>query len=343
MTPLLTIVIPVYNAEKYIEECLKSIFNTPELSEICEVIAVDDCSTDGSACLLLEYGKRYPNVMRYIRLERNSGVALARNKGLCEARGTYIWFVDADDEIISEELGKLLSLLKKGVEDLIAFNFVASGGVSMQRFVLPSSPLMSGRELFTRYRIFSAPWNKVFRRRLLLEHGLFFKPDILPEDQEWLTRCYWYVQKARSISSVLYHYRNHDNSLSLSRDCRNCLVYIRSYVSIIEDQIMMIRRHESPDFWNKICFYLFAGMNAKLHFALVNQLVDREEYDKNVRWQQRKIREVLQKLPILFNKEYFLMVLLAFCPRLYTWGRNEFRRRFSDLRNIVKARKKKVG
>lgn len=340
MPLLLSIIIPVYNAERFLSACLDSIFLSGADMGGLEVIAVDDCSTDNSAQLLHEYEKRYPSCMRYIRLDQNSGVARARNKGLREALGEYIWFVDADDEIKREGLGELLVLLDAGVEELIAFNFEMSGGERMQRFVLPSSPLLSGRDLFTRYRIFAAPWNKVFRRRLLLDHGLFFKPDILPEDQEWLTLCYWYAQKARSISAVLYSYRSSDNSASLSRDCRNCLVYIRSYVSIIDDQIMMVRKRESPAFWNKILFYLFAGMNAKLHFALVNQLLDKYEYARYLRWQQRKIHEGLRLLPILFNKEYFLMLLLAFCPRLYTLARNEFRRRFNDLRHGILAMRK---
>lgn len=343
MPLLLSIIIPVYNAEKFLSACLDSIFLSGADLSCVEVITVDDCSTDGSAQLLHEYEERYPSAMRYIRLEQNSGVARARNKGLREAQGTYVWFVDADDEIKRDGLGALLSLLEKEVEDLIAFNFVMSGGERMQRFVLPSSPLLSGRDLFTRYRIFAAPWNKVFRRRLLLDHSLFFKPDILPEDQEWLTRCYWYAQKARSISAVLYSYRSSDNSASLSRDCRNCLVYIRSYVSIIDDQIMMVRKSESPAFWNKILFYLFAGMDAKLHFALVNQLLDKAEHEKYACWQQRKVRECLKRLPILFNKEYFLMLSLAFCPRFYTWARNEFRHRFNDLREgVLSGRKQEV-
>ena len=107
---LISIVVPVYNAEKYLEETIKSIFlqGYPEL----EVILVDDCSTDGSADIIRRYQELYPNVY-YHKLDVNSGVAIARNTAIELAKGRFVAFVDSDDIWKPGKLEKQLSLFNE--------------------------------------------------------------------------------------------------------------------------------------------------------------------------------------------------------------------------------------
>lgn len=107
---LISIVVPVYNAEKYLEETIKSIFlqGYPEL----EVILVDDCSTDGSADIIRRNQELYPNVY-YHKLDVNSGVAIARNTAIELAKGRFVAFVDSDDIWKPGKLEKQLSLFNE--------------------------------------------------------------------------------------------------------------------------------------------------------------------------------------------------------------------------------------
>ena len=107
----LSIVVPVYNAELYLEECLHSLFTQDLPQADYEVICVDDGSTDKSGFILKSFSEKHPNLT--IITQENSGVATARNTGLSAARGDYIWFVDADDVIQTNILRKLRGILER--------------------------------------------------------------------------------------------------------------------------------------------------------------------------------------------------------------------------------------
>lgn len=114
---LLSIIIPVYNAEKYLEECLNSFYqqDIPQLEY--EVICVNDGSTDGSSIILDEFALKYTNLK--IINKDNGGVASSRNEGLLSARGKYVWFVDADDFIAPNTLGAIKNAITTDKYDRI--------------------------------------------------------------------------------------------------------------------------------------------------------------------------------------------------------------------------------
>lgn len=103
----LSLIIPVYNVERYLPMCLESVVQ--QGLEDYEAILVDDGSTDGSSKICDEYAARYPQ-FRVIHQE-NQGLALARNRGISEARGEYILFLDSDDFLVPESIGKCLRML----------------------------------------------------------------------------------------------------------------------------------------------------------------------------------------------------------------------------------------
>lgn len=116
---LLSIIIPVFNAEKYIVETLNSIYN--QTYKNFEIILVDDCSTDGSAAIIEEQKKAHPEIVYHLQ-EKNMGAAVARNTALSIAKGQYVAFLDSDDIWQPEKTEKQLKLLK---EKDGAFSFTA--------------------------------------------------------------------------------------------------------------------------------------------------------------------------------------------------------------------------
>jgi len=116
--PLVTIIIPVYNTEKYLKKCLSSIMN--QTYSNLEVIAIDDGSTDKSLSILESFKTLIPNLM--IIKQKNQGQGVARNKGIDLMRGEYVYFLDSDDYIASEMIYNLIEIAVKYQLDLIRFN-----------------------------------------------------------------------------------------------------------------------------------------------------------------------------------------------------------------------------
>ena len=112
----LSVVIPVYNAEKYIRQCLDSILTKQKIA--LEVICVDDCSTDGTPAVLKEYQDKYENVT-VIRNETNLYAGICRNKGLMAAKGQYVHFLDSDDYVVDNAYEKLYTLAKENDLDWV--------------------------------------------------------------------------------------------------------------------------------------------------------------------------------------------------------------------------------
>lgn len=178
---LISFVVPAYRVQGYLRECLDSILGQP-VAEI-EVIGVDDCSPDGSGEILTEYAARDQRV-RVLRLPANRGLGPARNAGLDQATGEYVWFVDGDDWLVSECLTEVAGRLRETRPDVLVVDhlrawWVGNATPSGMCEVFPDPP---GSETFRlrdrpeTIRLLHTVWNKVLRREFLLEHGLRFAP-----------------------------------------------------------------------------------------------------------------------------------------------------------------------
>ena len=108
---LISIITPVYNAEEYIEQTIQTILN--QTYQNWELLLVDDCSTDQSATIIQRYQIEEPNRIQYHRMETNSGAAQSRNRGIEEAKGKYIAFIDADDLWEPTKLACQIEFMKK--------------------------------------------------------------------------------------------------------------------------------------------------------------------------------------------------------------------------------------
>lgn len=114
----LSIIIPVYNSEEYLRECLDSCLNQDLAYDDYEIICINDGSSDGSLSILKEYEKECSN-LNVVSLERNRGVSVARNVGIEQAVGEYIWFVDSDDYIAYNVLKDLKDQIRKSKPDVL--------------------------------------------------------------------------------------------------------------------------------------------------------------------------------------------------------------------------------
>ena len=121
-TILLSYIIPVYNGEKYLEQCLNSIINQGLSIEEYEIICADDCSKDSSRDILLGFASNYSNI-KCLFNERNLKTSSSLNNALAAARGKYIWIIGQDDTIESNSAAKLLNLCEAEKLEVLAFNY----------------------------------------------------------------------------------------------------------------------------------------------------------------------------------------------------------------------------
>ena len=123
VTPLwLSILIPVYDVEPYLRQCLRSIMDQQPGDGI-EIILLDDCSQDGSWRVCKELAAQYPHIIRLMQHACNRGLSAARNSMLDAALGEYVWFVDSDDYLLKNSLHQLRDIVLRHHSDVILFDY----------------------------------------------------------------------------------------------------------------------------------------------------------------------------------------------------------------------------
>lgn len=235
-------IIPVYNCGQYLDKFIREIEDV-NLSNY-EIILVDDGSTDDSGNICDSIAQKNENV--YCIHQKNQGVASARNNGLQIARGDYICFFDADDNIIPEKLNKLLGQIENSttVIDIavfgMSFDYYHRGKVYRSDLM---QPLLQGGdttewrqklvELFYSNSL-SSICNKVFRRSFLVEKNLYLRSDMfLYEDLEYSFRCMTDSCNILFEPEVIYHYRQSEDEGNAGRRLMR-IEHIYSVVDQIE-------------------------------------------------------------------------------------------------------------
>lgn len=204
---IVSIIVPVYNVEKYIEECFSSLF--PQIDSHFEIICIDDGSTDGCGRICDSYAERYPNC-RVVHKE-NGGLGAARNTGLEMVRGEYIGFVDPDDYVAGDWANSILDCIAEQQCDLLFFDYHRVKNTQLElRSYGEGSGLVNKEELLQDVvidrKIQSQVWQKVFRASLF--EGIRF-----PERRRCLedySIFHLLLEKAQSIyylKKPLYFYR----------------------------------------------------------------------------------------------------------------------------------------
>jgi len=232
-----SIIIPVYNAEKFLRNCIESVI--AQTFKDWEVILVDDCSTDNT----LEEIQSIINVnangnvkISLLRQERNQGPSAARNRGLREAKGEYVFFLDADDTITPDCIESLYGLAKQHDADYVQGRYESEikdnkdnrNNTNVKTIELlnsstlePSIPLVLSdrkeikRLLLNHNKIQFTPHNRLVRRQMIIENGLFFNEEIkVREDFLWMTFVAKYVKRFASCDKPTYNRGYNEDSLT---------------------------------------------------------------------------------------------------------------------------------
>lgn len=207
-----SVIIPVYNVEKYIDRCLKSIIS--QNYDDLEIIVIDNGSTDSSSSICDTYASEYSNISVY-HIE-NHGVGSARNFGLSKARGEFIYFVDSDDYLVGNLFADFDDKLASDL-DLVVFSYYNSfeEDLTEKHRTLKLLPYNGNynqggfikifEELFLSDMLYTV-WNKIYRREFLLENNLFFEQYELGEDVRFNLEVYRKINKIYLSQDFYYVY-----------------------------------------------------------------------------------------------------------------------------------------
>ena len=244
-----SVIVPVYNTEKYLRRCLDSLVN--QTIEDIEIIVINDCSPDNSKEILKEYEKKYKDKIKVFHNKTNKGIGYNRNYGIKKATGEYIGFVDSDDWVNETMYDKLYKKAKEDNLDLVLCNFhkmlekendleeIASSEISyFKNTNLKQTPnLLLDVEL--------APWNKLYKKELIKE--ITFPENLKYEDTIFVLKAMARSKKIGMVDEKLNSY--------LVRSKSETTVMNKKVYDILKVSKMMIDELKSHDYYNDVKDY----------------------------------------------------------------------------------------
>lgn len=260
-----SIIIPVYNVQKHIGRCLESIFAQECSNAEIECILVDDCCQDDSMEIIAQKLKNYVGSIRFVIKSHsiNCGHCAARNTGLKDAQGDYVIFVDSDDALKPGAISCFIDELDKvGTNvDVIVCNAFSSRDNKTMMNLGEEPELIDNREeeglrrLLAR-EIIQHSWNKLVKRTLLTENGLFFADDIINEDLLWSYLLFLHSKTILLLPCVTYLYKDDNPDSITNTPYKRIQKIITSRITICNKILSSPPQNLTEDYYTYL-FYCF--------------------------------------------------------------------------------------
>ena len=303
LCPAVSVIIPMFNAEKYVAECLDSLLN--QTFQNFEVIVVDDCSTDNSVAIVKSYVEKFAGCLKIYHMEKNSGSAPApRNKGSIISRGEYVFFMDVDDLITPTALEELYTLAKNFDADVVyceryfmsegfGQEFIDNIHLADSRIQQPpfvDKPTFESDNLSERIKnilkgkFWVTPWLRLVSREMLAENMVTFPEIIGSDDVIWSFEVLCCAKKFLRVPNLCYVRRMYDDSFTRKNKPAN--KHIHQWM----DQTIRGLKFTN-DFMNKFEFFqknldyryaildLFSGISFNSIFFVCANLTQEEVYE----------------------------------------------------------------
>lgn len=306
----ISIIIPVYNVEKYIRQCLESVIN--QTYKNLEIIVVNDGTKDSSIKIVEEYlnDKRIKIIN-----QNNQGLSSARNKGLNEANGEYVFFLDSDDWLEKDAIENLEKGLEKEIE-IISANFYSYDEIKKVRNTnflnLKYNQIENGKKLLLN-ELEIVVWNKLYNTSFLKKNNLFFLENIIHEDEHFTYECYMSAKQIKYINKITYNYRiNREgsimNEVEKNKERRNFSI------SSLKKIINKIKLFETDDYFIKVRTLLRVYKLKEKIFQIEKKELTKKELDifenklskiKFEKLDKEEKKIIKEELQILIRKKYF--------------------------------------
>ena len=209
----ISIIIPVYNAEKYLSRCIESVMAAlKNFKGKSEILLVDNNSSDSSLSIIREFAKKYPKLIRELRCTA-PGAGAARNYAVERATGEYFWFIDADDTVSEDSVFELMTKAKSSDADIVMVGLVKIFPDGHKDRIPAFSPEKADfKSRFIRSEL--GPVQVLIRRKWYIEHNFKFLEGVIHEDMDMMPALILYTDKIASVNKPLYfYYQNPDSVL----------------------------------------------------------------------------------------------------------------------------------
>lgn len=219
MSLRLSFIVPFYNVELYIEECIRSLYAQDIPWEEYEVICVDDCSPDGSRAIVERLQKEYPT-LKLLTTPENLRQGGARNLGLDVAQGKYIWFVDSDDYIFPNIMERLFNEIETNSLEVLQFDYIqgeyrSSGNMCLNNILCGEKYLFEDSSSEWTHKIVG-PWRQLYSRSFVDKINLRFIEKAAFEDTDFVLQSFLLAERVQHISIDVYHYRINTESVTIA-------------------------------------------------------------------------------------------------------------------------------
>lgn len=212
-----SVVVPIYNVEKYLASCLDSLVR--QTLQSIEIILVNDGSTDTSGSIAKSYASNYTNWFYFEK--KNGGLSDARNYGILHCHGEFIGFVDSDDYIEADMFSSLYDYAHENNYDVVMCDYFIE--YEKRRKVVKMPHVSIPRDIF--YNLYVVAWNKLYKRSLILDSHIVFPYGLYYEDTAFFCELIPYIKRLGTINKSFYHYVQRANSIINSQSVKTRQIF----------------------------------------------------------------------------------------------------------------------
>ena len=287
--PKISIIVPVYNTEKYIKKCLNSLVNQT-LKDI-EIIVVNDGSTDKSETIIKEYEQKYMKKIKYL-VKKNGGLSDARNYGIKYATGEYVGFVDSDDYVSETMYEKLYNKAIKTGAELVECN--VKWIYEKKEKIDAIEEITKKEDYFIYGRVMAC--NKIIKRKSLQENNIMFPIGLRYEDVELYYKLIPYINKMSLVKENMYYYIQRQNSIANIQNEKTMDIF-----NILEKIIKYYKENNIYQAFEKELEYLYIRFLFGSSFLRITKIKNKEIKKEALR---KTWEEINNKFPNWKNNKY---------------------------------------
>lgn len=271
--PSVSIIVPVYNTEKYLRKCLDSLAD--QTLKSIEIIIIDDGSKDSSPLIIKEYTDKYPEKFRSLTQE-NSGQAVARNVALKMCQGEYVGFLDSDDYVRADMFEKMYKTAISEKADYVACGFSEvtydeEGKEIELKHYLCSRPAYSCKDMF--FGAYASPWLHLYKKDVLEKSGADFPQGVVYEDTAFYLNLIPYVTKLAVIEEPLVYHVKHSSSTMTTFKA----VKVKQIFTVLDYSLDFYRKNKWYEIYRKELEYFCVRVLLCSSMQRICKVADRKE------------------------------------------------------------------
>lgn len=303
-----TIIIPVYNSEKYIGKCLDSILAQTYTNY--EIIVVNDGSKDKSQEIIDIYKQKYPHKIISIK-QQNKGVAITRNESIYRATGKYLMFIDNDDFIDKDYIETYMSVIEEGDYDAVIGGYRRPNENGK---IIRTLPLKESE--WAKFMIMT-PWAKVFNKQYLIENNIAFLKNNIGEDIYFNLKAMLLSKKIKVINYIGYNWFFNTKSVSNTKqkNIQNLQVYellnscydMLKKEKLLDDNYEILKTH-----FTRYIIWLLSFSTKGLSYKVISK-----EYDNLFNWLKERFPDYKKNKMISYTKPYGEVFTIRFLVKSF--------------------------